>query len=197
MVPCEEYKFFHMGDCRLIHIELMRAQIKKERCAGFSLVEVCLAIAVVGIGLLGVFSLFPAGLTMNKKNTDATVSTMFAEDVFNAFHAVIDSYPAKWIPPVSEWKNDPDLEFGPTALDMWNSKTRDNVFLDISGSVSTNVYENLEDIADIALRYKINFYETEDDLVRHARLVVWNGEFGSSDEKDAYIYVTTFYNYGL
>jgi len=173
----------------------------KDLCAirksGFSLVEVCLAIAVVGIGLLGVFSLFPAGLTMNKKNTDATVSTMFAEDIFNGFHAVIDSYPEKWLASVSDWKNDTDLKFGPTAIDIWNPETQDNAVLDLSGSIKTLKYENAKDIADIALRYKINFYETEDDLVRHARLVVWNGEFGSSDEKDAYIYVTTFYNFGL
>ena len=168
-----------------------------QRCrGGFSLVEVCLAIAVVGIGLLGVFSLFPAGLTMNKKNTDATVSTMFAEDVFNGFHAVIDSDPLKWSAGVV-WTNNPDLEFGPTAIDIWNDETQDNVFLDLSGSIKTQKYENAEDIADIALRYKITFPEFSNDRVRHARLTVWNGEFGSSDEKDAYIYVTTFYNYGL
>lgn len=165
--------------------------------SGFSLVEVCLAIAVVGIGLLGVFSLFPAGLTMNKMNTDATVSTMFAEDVFNVFHAVIDSYPVKWTVPVSEWKDDTDLAFGPTAIDIWNEKTQDNEYLDVSGKIETLVYENSEGIPDIALRYKINFYETEDDLVRHARLVVWNGEFGTTNEASAYIYTTTFYNFGL
>ncbi len=175
----------------------MKNSIFKTRRGGFSLVEVCLAIAVVGVGLLGVFSLFPAGLTMNKKNTDATVSTMFAEDVFNAFHAVIDSYPGKWLASVTDWKDDPDLMFGPTAIDIWNSKTQNDEFLDISGEIATLVYENAQDIPDIALHYKINFYETEDDLVRHARLVVWNGEFGTTNEAAAYIYSTTFYNFGL
>lgn len=165
--------------------------------AGFSLVEVCLAIAVVGIGLLGVFSLFPAGLSMNKKNTDATVSTMFAEDVLNGLHAIIDSEPSKWNASVTQWKTDKDLTNGyPTAESIWrlNESTRG---LDLSGKVATNKYVNHEGYEDIALRYKTTFTQPYPGKVRQARLVVWNGEFGSSDEKDGYLFITTFFNYGM
>ncbi|MGD9873070.1 MAG: prepilin-type N-terminal cleavage/methylation domain-containing protein [Kiritimatiellia bacterium] len=166
---------------------------------GFSLVEVCLAIAVVGIGLLGVFSLFPAGLTMNKKNTDATMSAMFAEDVLNGFHAIIDSDPAYWEQTIGTWEEKTAnnyLRLMSTAESIWDSPAPGDPLLDLTGSVATLIYVHGA-YQGIALRYKIDFYEPEPGRVRQARLVVWNGEFGSSNEKDGYVFLTTFYNYRM
>lgn len=64
---------------------------------GFSLVEVALAILVVGLGLLTVFTLFPAGLSMNQKSVDETRAALFAEEVLNGYRARIDMSTNEWL----------------------------------------------------------------------------------------------------
>jgi len=51
--------------------------------AGFTLVEVCLAVLVIGIGLLSVFSLFPSGLRAVEDDKNDTRCGLFAETVLN------------------------------------------------------------------------------------------------------------------
>ena len=52
---------------------------------GYSLVEVTLALLVVGIGLLAVFGLFPEGLKASRSAVDAVEVVEFAEFVFESF----------------------------------------------------------------------------------------------------------------
>ena len=52
--------------------------------SGFSLVEVSLAIFVVGVGLLTLFGLFPAGLNQAVSAQDNTQEALFAEYLFSA-----------------------------------------------------------------------------------------------------------------
>ena len=52
------------------------------RCAGYSLVEVTLALLVVAIGLTATFALFPEGLRATRTAVDDTEIAMFAEYVF-------------------------------------------------------------------------------------------------------------------
>ena len=54
---------------------------------GFSLVEVCLAILVVGLGLLAVFSLFPSGLRSAEDDTADTRAGLFIESVMGGMRA--------------------------------------------------------------------------------------------------------------
>ncbi len=61
--------------------------------AGFSLVESALALLVVGIGLLGVMGLFPAGLEMNRRAVDLTRASLFAEDVLSGLRAQVEQTP--------------------------------------------------------------------------------------------------------
>jgi prepilin-type N-terminal cleavage/methylation domain-containing protein len=51
--------------------------------AGFTLIEVCLAVLVIGIGLLSVFSLFPSGLRSVEDDKADTRCGLFAETVLN------------------------------------------------------------------------------------------------------------------
>ena len=53
----------------------------RDRSAGFSLIEVCMAILVIGLGLLAVFSLFPSGLRMAEEGAADTHCGLFAETV--------------------------------------------------------------------------------------------------------------------
>jgi hypothetical protein len=59
------------------------------RC-GFSLVEVNLAVLLVGIGLLVLFSLFPHGLRENELGIQDTHEAMFAEHVLNGLESNAD-----------------------------------------------------------------------------------------------------------
>lgn len=178
-------------------------KLTEKRSAGFSLVEVCLALAVVGIGLLAVFSLFPAGLSMNKKNTDATVCTMFAEEVFNGLHAVVDNDPSKWIPETNweaGWETDEDMKLPLVARDIWDGGESTSGGLDLSGEMASRRLVNLGGFEDGYVRYRFHFITDPDfpeNRLRRASLIVWNGEYGRDDEEGGYRFMTTFYNFGF
>lgn len=54
---------------------------------GYSLVEVCLALLVVGLGIMAVFSLFPEGLGQSRRSVEATEMAAFADFVFSSLSA--------------------------------------------------------------------------------------------------------------
>lgn len=58
--------------------------MNKKRQSGYSLVEVSLALLVVGVGLLAVFGLFPDALSSSRKSVEATEISAFAEFVFES-----------------------------------------------------------------------------------------------------------------
>lgn len=60
----------------------MKTGCKNRRRAGYSLVEVTLALLVVAIGLTATFALFPEGLRATRAVVDDTECAMFAEYVF-------------------------------------------------------------------------------------------------------------------
>ncbi len=55
--------------------------------SGFSLVEVNLAIFVISVGMLTLFSLFPAGLRQVATSHEATQEALFADHVFSTMRA--------------------------------------------------------------------------------------------------------------
>ena len=55
--------------------------------SGFSLVEVCLALLVVGLGLLAIFGLFPGGLRSSEGAAGDTTASLFAENVLCGIEA--------------------------------------------------------------------------------------------------------------
>lgn len=61
--------------------------IRMNSSGGFSLVEVCLAILVVGLGLLSVFTLFPSGLRSAEDDTADTRAGLFMESAMNGMRA--------------------------------------------------------------------------------------------------------------
>lgn len=107
-----------------------QSQIRK---AGFSLVEVCLAVLVVGLGLLSIFSLFPTGLAASEAATGDTEMGLFAEQALFGFQARATE--VTW----DEWKNKdfdiPDVTIGAVAK---NSKGNVAYLLTMTtGTVST------------------------------------------------------------
>ena len=59
-----------------------RVERRQRRRSGYSLVEVSLALLVIGIGLLAVFALFPEGLGAARRAVDDVETAAFAEFVF-------------------------------------------------------------------------------------------------------------------
>ena len=64
--------------------------------AGFSLVEVTLALLVVAIGLTATFALFPEGLKATRSAVDDTEIGMFAEYVFTTLDLTAGKRGANW-----------------------------------------------------------------------------------------------------
>ncbi len=61
--------------------------------AGFSLVETALAVGVVGIGLVGLVGLYPAGLEMSRRAVHDSYGGLFAEAVLNGLRAQVRAHP--------------------------------------------------------------------------------------------------------
>lgn len=70
------------------------ARITIKSCSGFTLIEVSLAILVVALGLLSVFSLFPSGLRASEDEVADTRAGLFAETVLNGIRANASALPA-------------------------------------------------------------------------------------------------------
>ena len=64
--------------------------------AGYSLVEVTLALLVVAIGLTATFALFPEGLKLTRAAVDDTEIAMFAEYVFTTMDLAAGKVGANW-----------------------------------------------------------------------------------------------------
>lgn len=75
----------------------------EKRMVGFSLIEINLAIFVVGMGMLTLFSLFPSGLRQVEDSLNDTQTAMFADYVFSTLRSEARSIPAaQWAPAAFE-----------------------------------------------------------------------------------------------
>ena len=59
--------------------------------AGFTLVEVALALLVAGLGILAVFTLFPQGMESSRRSVQATEISAFADMVMNSIQMSSDT----------------------------------------------------------------------------------------------------------
>ena len=109
------------------------------RRAGFSLVEVALAIMVIAVGLLSVFGLFPHGMESSRRALDETRAATFAEDTFNSLRVMAQT---------SDWAS-LTHRFSIPAPDWWG-----NTYVWANHPyVLTNIYSNI--ISNITPKSKI------------------------------------------
>lgn len=155
-------------------------KIVKRWARGFSLVEVSLALLVAGLGLLAVFSLFPAGLTMNRRSIDETQSAMFANDVFDAYRSSFDADPTLWPLMGSPFNDDPGL--GATAGSAWLNFGAGATVKVVAANApfERTLYINWSNVTENAWRYRLTFEDFSAN-VKLARLQVLNGEYGLSN----------------
>ena len=59
----------------------------RRKRSGFTLIEVSLAVLVLGLGLMAAFGLFPAGVQQNEESTADTRAGLFADYVLNGMQA--------------------------------------------------------------------------------------------------------------
>ena len=141
---------------------------------GFSLVEVTLALMVVGVGMLAILGMFPAGLDQNTRSISDTHAALFAQEVFNSLrvHAEtnwqeigvgIYSLPAA---ASNNWHRDVDI-----TIKLGN---------ELENQIYTNIYchpDNIQ-LVDHAFRYHIAL--ATNNMIKSAFLRFWPGEFGQT-----------------
>jgi len=157
--------------------------------AGFTLVEVCLALMVIGVGMLAVLSLFPAGLQMGGDASADLYAGRFADEVFNGYR----SY---FVQNQSYWNNPNSLIVTTVVSAIWGSSKVGDLGTRVTGSgIRTNVYKG-SGITHYAVRYRLNI-EPDGPRLNYAKLEVWNGEFGPPDAPADNVFYTEYYDYGL
>jgi len=153
---------------------------------GFSLVEVTLAMMVMAIGILSVFSMFTAGLDQSQRSINDTKAAFFAEEVFNGLLAESER----------DWAAI-GVTGGTTNLIIaadgaWGSSTIADVIMD--NLIHTNIYRLRENqnIENHAFRYSLRI-EKKDKCIKSATLCIYPGEFGSTN--DPHIFYMNLSNY--
>lgn len=163
--------------------------------AGFTLMEIALAILVLSIGMLALFGLFPAGLQMNKQAIDETQAALFAEEVLNGVRAQASTQPWNQInnnirlppPTPNVWANAQDLQIEVTGGGDDNFTTL--VYFK-SGTRGTSRLP--QDYRDFGIRYRLEIRNI-DTYRKSVQLHVRPGEFGTTN---AYVFYTELYNHG-
>ena len=157
-------------------------------CQGFSLVEVSLAMLVIGIGMLAVLSMFTAGLDQNKRSVDDTKAAFFAEEVFNGLLAESER----------DWSTI-GVTGGITNLIIavkkeWDNTSTINVIMD--NKIHTNIYclKDYPDIVNHSFRYSLGIAR-KDRCIKSATLCFYPGEFGSTN--NPYVFFMNIFNYQL
>jgi uncharacterized protein (TIGR02598 family) len=92
------------------------------RIPGFSLVEVTLAIGIIGFAMLAIFALIPVGLNSGREAIDATHTGLISQDIQNRVRNSVTN---------TTFSNASSVTLGPWFYD------RNGVFVDTSGAAAT------------------------------------------------------------
>jgi uncharacterized protein (TIGR02598 family) len=149
---------------------------KSAQSAGFSLVEVSLALLVAAVGLVSMLALFPAGLEAARRADAETHEALFAEEVMSTYTALADVVPWNGL---NSYKAEPA---GPAYFFVNNVKILPN-----SGTQKI-VYQDKNRVTKYAIRYELRIADPRAN-VKSLFLRVWGSEFGPTGDEDA----TTFY----
>lgn len=163
---------------------------------GFSLVEVTMALLIVGVGLVALLGLFPSGLDAASSSMNDIRASTFANEVFNSYRAIATFAPEEWPAMNAAWWTmnskfpPPSVQFDNSASDL---RPRANI------GMTTNLYIK-NGLQEYAIRYELeidSLGEVPDDRRYYMYLKVWPGEFGPTTDADAYKFYTEMYNFGM
>lgn len=151
----------------------MNADETRQR-AGFTLIEVSLAVLVVALGLLTVFSLFPSGLRSAEDEVADTRAGMFAETVFGKMRGGAEEL-VTW----ADWSN--PTTFASETLLKRGSEPYDLV---ADGAVHT---ADFPPGSGQQLRYRLTFVDPANTTHYPVKLEVCDGQYGP------FVYPSVFY----
>ena len=162
-----------------------------KNAAGFTLVEIALALLVVAVGLVVVVGLFPSGLRANKTSIDETQMAMVADEILNGVKAVTSERTwgqmaagsfALRPPAYNFWDTPAALRIGPASGPG-------------SPMVGTNVFTYAgEKVPAYAYRYDLQVFPIPGTPnILGVKLQLWNGEYGPADQGHAF-YTEIYYN---
>jgi prepilin-type N-terminal cleavage/methylation domain-containing protein len=162
--------------------------------AGFSLVELSLAILVVAVGLLAAYGLFPSGLNAGKRALDESQAGIFAEEVIGAIQAVAEDPQVSWsdldtlsLPGMSE----PGLP--PPGANLWENSLE--LLIKPNMGMRTNKYQLQNKLFyDYVIRYDLQIGDLPGRPLKAVRLETWNGEYGPTNE--SLVFYTELYQTG-
>lgn len=106
---------------------------------GFSLVEVCLAVMVMGLGIMSIFSLFPTGLAASEAASGDTVIGLHAEQVLFGLQAkATDLTWDQWVAGDTASFAIPDVRIGEVSANVVEDPIKEQkdiaYFLDVSAN---------------------------------------------------------------
>lgn len=161
--------------------------MQQENMRGFSLIEVNLAIFVVAMGMLTLFSLFPSGLKQAETAHESTQEALFADYVLSTLRAEAALVTA------AEWQ-DMDEFRSMVVADM---PLGGDVQHSIPGTAPVAVRFPA---ADLHMRYILELTDAGNNL-RRASLWCRSGQFGAADagifKSGAAKYYTEFFYSGM
>lgn len=157
--------------------------IPTKMAAGFSMVEVALALLIVGIAMLTILGMFPMGLEQNYRSISDTHSALFAEEVFNTLQVHSERNWSKIGANI--------ISLSPAAPDNWYDPASLSSWMD--DFVWTNIYCHPlnSNIVNHAFRYRMTL--TTNDFIKAVTLRVWPGQFGITNKPA--VFYSEFYEF--
>jgi len=154
-------------------LRLNDAECNQCSASGFSLVEISLALLVVGIGMLAILGMFPSGLDQNARSISDTHAALFAGEVFSSLRVHAET----------NWQGigSADIISLPAAAADNNWDYPEGLDIMLDNVVHTNIYRHISDsnIVDHAFRYRITL--ATNGLIKAATLRFWPGEYGTTN----------------
>ncbi len=159
--------------------------------AGFSLVEITLALLIAAVGLLATYSLFPAGLQMSKRTMDDVRAEEFTDSTFAGFRGLA----IQTLTTQSAWTSFPGgAKPAQSETYMWDGDVLDGLRPNADNTIHVNQYKR-SNVVYHELQYKLQIAPLPGHPnIKYMRVVIWPGAYGSQQEKDANIFYTEIYN---
>jgi len=150
--------------------------MNRRKRRGFSLVEVNIAILMIGLGMLVLFGLFPSGLREGENSITDTHCALFAKTVMEGLRAKAESM--TW----EEWQDLDNFELTSTDLGniAWGSGVPIGHTTSVSGEVLFPPTSDPDDLSN-RIRYMMTVSGAGTDRVRSVDLWVWSGKYATQN----------------
>ncbi len=168
----------------------------RRRSAGFSMVEVALALLILSIGVLTMVGLMSGGLDMSKAAMDYTQSSIFASDTLEG----VRNFAANGSPTNGAskfWQSMQSISLKAVAADAFDKYTQNQTPLKHT-TTYLNYFYSFETNVDFACRYRLSIDQYKDfttgaalpgnlaDQVASVKLDVINGLYGAATTQSFY-----------